>query len=77
MVQHMISDSVAERGCKSMEKQVRKVEGLSLEELEAQSVELLPEREEMGLRIRISFANGYASAYQGAQGVGGQVNFNF
>jgi len=30
--------------------EVRKVEGLSVEELEAQSVELLPDREEMNLR---------------------------
>jgi hypothetical protein len=56
--------------------EVRKVEGLSIEELEAQRVELLPEREEMHVRIRLNFANGYAAAYQGAQGVGGQVNFN-
>jgi hypothetical protein len=56
--------------------EVRKVEGLSIEELEAQRVELLPEREEMHVRIRLNFANGYAIAEQGAQGVGGQVNFN-
>jgi hypothetical protein len=31
--------------------EVRKVEGLALEELEAQSVELLPDREEMHVRL--------------------------
>jgi len=50
--------------------EVRKVEGLSVEELEAQSVELLPEREEMHVRIRFNYAKAYA--VQGAQA---QSNF--
>ena len=50
--------------------EVRKEAGLSVEELEAQSVELLPEREEMHLRIRFNYAKAYA--VQGAQA---QSNF--
>jgi hypothetical protein len=48
----------------------RKVEGLSLEELEAQRVELLPDREEMQ-----DFNIGAAAlAVQGAQAGFGQAN---
>jgi uncharacterized protein involved in high-affinity Fe2+ transport len=52
----------------------RKVEGLSVEELEAQRVELLPDREEMqpvDLNINIGAA---AAAVQGAQAGFGQAN---
>jgi hypothetical protein len=48
----------------------RKVEGLSLEELEAQRVELLPDREEMQ-NFNIGAA---AVAVQGAQAGFGQAN---
>ncbi len=58
--------------------EVRKVEGLALEELEAQSVELLPDREEMHVRIRnlnlaVAFAQQGAVA-QANQGV--FLNYN-
>ncbi len=50
----------------------RKVEGLSVEELEAQRVELLPDREEMqDLNVNIGAA---AAAVQGAQAGFGQAN---
>ena len=42
--------------------EVRKVEGLSVEELEAQSVELLPDREEMSFRLNLFSKNFAASA---------------
>jgi hypothetical protein len=51
--------------------EVRKVEGLSVEELEAQSVELLPDREEMGFKnfnVALAFAQQGAVA-QANQGV--------
>ena len=50
----------------------KKVEGLSVEELEAQRVELLPDREEMQpVNINIGAA---AAAVQGAQAGFGQAN---
>ena len=50
----------------------RKVEGLSVEELEAQRVELLPDREEMQpVNVNIGAA---AAAVQGAQAGFGQAN---
>jgi hypothetical protein len=57
--------------------EVRKVEGLSVEELEDQSVELLPDREEMSWRkINVNLA--LASAQQGAVAQANQgVFFNF
>ena len=48
----------------------KKVEGLSVEELEAQRVELLPDREEMQ-NFNIGAA---AAAVQGAQAGFGQAN---
>ncbi len=56
--------------------EIRKSEGLSLEELEAHTVELLPDREEMA-NFNIGAA---AVAVQGAQagfGQANQGNFNF
>jgi hypothetical protein len=51
--------------------EVRKVEGLALEELEAQSVELLPDREEMrGLNL---FSKNVAIAVQGSTANAGNV----
>jgi hypothetical protein len=58
--------------------EVRKVEeGLALEELEAQHVELLPDREEMHVRFRnVNLA--VAVAQQGAQAQANQgIFFNF
>jgi hypothetical protein len=52
--------------------EIRKHEGLSPEELEAHTVELLPEREEMVV-VNIGSA---AAAVQGAQAGQGQANFN-
>jgi hypothetical protein len=50
----------------------RKVEGLGVEELEAQRVELLPDREEMQpVNVNIGAA---AAAVQGAQAGFGQAN---
>ncbi len=50
----------------------RKVEGLSVEELEAQRIELLPAREEMqDVNVNIGAA---AAAVQGAQAGFGQAN---
>lgn len=46
--------------------EVRKVEGLTLEELEDQSVELLPDREEMHARRFHNFNIALAFAQQGA-----------
>ena len=52
--------------------ELRKVEGLSVEELEAQRVELLPDREEMQpVNINVGAA---AAAVQGAQAGFGQAN---
>ena len=48
-----------------MEEKVRKEVGLSVEELEAQSVELLPDREELHRRRR-NFNIALAFAQQGA-----------
>ena len=53
--------------------EIRKHEGLSPEELEAHTVELLPDREEMQLVVNIGSA---AAAFQGAQAGQGQANFN-
>jgi hypothetical protein len=51
--------------------EVRKVEGLSVEELEAQSVELLPDREEMrGFNL---FSKNVAIAVQGSTANAGNV----
>jgi hypothetical protein len=55
--------------------ELRKVEGLSLEELEAQRVELLPDREEMN-HLAIVNIGSAAAAFQGAQAGQGQANFN-
>ncbi len=52
--------------------EIRKSEGLAPEELEAQTVELLPDREEMQTFINIGAA---ALAVQGAQAGFGQANF--
>jgi hypothetical protein len=52
--------------------ELRKVEGLSVEELEAQRIELLPAREEMqDVNVNIGAA---AAAVQGAQAGFGQAN---
>jgi hypothetical protein len=52
--------------------ELRKVEGLSVEELEAQRIELLPDREEMQfVNVNIGAA---AAAVQGAQAGFGQAN---
>jgi hypothetical protein len=51
--------------------ELRKVEGLALEELEAQRIELLPDREEMQLNVNIG---ALAVAVQGAQAGFGQAN---
>jgi hypothetical protein len=52
--------------------ETRKVEGLSVEELEAQRIELLPAREEMqDVNVNIGAA---AAAVQGAQAGFGQAN---
>jgi len=51
--------------------EIRKHEGLSLEELEEHTVELLPDREEMHANINIGAA---AVAFQGAQAGFGQAN---
>jgi hypothetical protein len=53
--------------------EVRKVEGLTLEELEAQSVELLPDREELHHRRRNLFSNNLAIAVQGSTANAGNV----
>jgi len=50
--------------------EVRKVEGLSIEELEAQSVELLPDREEMHIRL---FNRNVAVAVQGSTANAGNL----
>jgi hypothetical protein len=54
--------------------EIRKHEGLSPEELEEHTVELLPDREEMqDVLVNIGSA---AAAVQGAQAGQGQANFN-
>jgi hypothetical protein len=50
--------------------EVRKVEGLTVEELEDQSVELLPDREEMRLNL---FSKNVAIAVQGSTANAGNV----
>jgi hypothetical protein len=50
--------------------EVRKVEGLTVEELEDQSVELLPDREEMRLNL---FSRNVAIAVQGSTANAGNV----
>jgi hypothetical protein len=52
---------------------VRKKEGLALEELEAQRVELLPDREELHHRRRNLFSNNVAIAVQGSAANAGSV----
>jgi len=57
--------------------EVRKVEGLSVEQLEDQSVELLPDREEMGLRLK-NYNVSIAVAQQGAVAQSNQgIFFNY
>ncbi len=51
--------------------EIRKSEGLSLEELEEHTIELLPDREEMQVSINIG---ALAAAVQGAQAGFGQAN---
>jgi len=53
--------------------EVRKVEGLAVEELEAQSVELLPDREEMHHRSVYLFSGNFAAAVQGSAANAGNV----
>jgi hypothetical protein len=53
--------------------EIRKSEGLSLEELETQPIELLPDREEMQEFTLVGIGN-IAAAQQGAQAVAGQGN---
>jgi hypothetical protein len=54
--------------------EVRKVEGLTVEELEAQSVELLPDREELHKRRSLNFfSNNVAVAVQGSAANAGSV----
>ena len=52
-------------------KEIRKHEGLTPEELEEHTVELLPDREEMQVNVNIGAA---AAAVQGAQAGFGQAN---
>jgi hypothetical protein len=54
--------------------EIRKSEGLSVEELETQQIELLPDREEMLTFVAIG---NFAYAQQGAQAIGGQANQGF
>ena len=53
--------------------EIRKHEGLTLEELEAHTVELLPDREEMQEFFNINIGAA-AAAVQGAQAGFGQAN---
>ena len=55
-------------------KEIRKHEGLTPEELEEHTVELLPDREEMQVNVNIGAA---AAAVQGAQAGFGQANQAF
>jgi hypothetical protein len=52
--------------------EVRNVDGLTVEELEDQSVELLPDREEMNLRLNL-FSKNVAIAVQGSTANAGNV----
>jgi hypothetical protein len=52
--------------------EVRKVEGLSVEELKAEKVELLPDREEMNFRLNL-FSRNTAIAVQGSTANAGNV----
>jgi hypothetical protein len=55
--------------------EIRKVEGLAIEELEEHTVELLPDREEMGFK---NFNVAVAFAQQGAVAQANQgIFFNF
>jgi hypothetical protein len=56
-----------------MEEKVRKEVGLSVEELEAERVELLPDREELHHRRRNLFSNNVAIAVQGSTANAGNV----
>jgi len=53
--------------------EARKEEGLALEELEAQSVELLPDREELHHRGLNLFSQNLAIAVQGSTANAGNV----
>ncbi len=53
--------------------EVRKVEGLALEELEAERVELLPDREELHHRHLDLFSHNVAIAVQGSTANAGNV----
>jgi hypothetical protein len=55
--------------------EVRKVEGLTLEELEAERVELLPDREELHHRGRNLFSKNVAIAVQGSTANAGNFFF--
>ncbi len=55
--------------------EIRKHEGLSPEELEEHTVELLPDREEMNHLVIVNIGSA-AAAFQGAQAGQGQANFN-
>ena len=54
--------------------EIRKHEGLSPQELEEHTVELLPDREEM--HVVVVNIGSAAAAFQGAQSGQGQANFN-
>ena len=54
--------------------EIRKHEGLTLEELEAHTVELMPDREEMQDLVIVNIGAA-AAAVQGAQAGFGQANF--
>ena len=54
--------------------EVRKEEGMAVEELEAQSAELLPDREELHHRSRLNlFSGNVALAVQGSTANAGNV----
>jgi hypothetical protein len=55
--------------------EIRKHEGLSPQELEEHTVELLPDREEMNHLVIVNIGSA-AAAFQGAQAGQGQANFN-
>jgi len=52
--------------------EIRKSEEMSLEELEAQHIELLPDREEMNFRLNL-FSKNVAIAVQGSTANAGNV----
>jgi hypothetical protein len=54
--------------------ETHRTEELTLEELEAQHIELLPDREEM---LTLVAVGNLAVAQQGAQAIGGQANIGF